>query len=91
MHSGAGIILKIFVSKMYLYKGKLFVPLTISFLHGSVGKESACNAGDAGDVGSIPGLRRSRGGENGNPLRCSCLKTPMDSVTWWVTESNTTE
>ena len=73
MHSGAGIILKIFVSKMYLYKGKLFVPLTISFLDGSVGKESTCNAGDAGDVGSIPGLRRFCGGENGNPLRCSCL------------------
>ena len=61
---------------MYLYKGKLFVPLIISFLDGSVGKESTCNAGDAGHVGSIPGLRRSRGGENGNPLQYSCLENP---------------
>ena len=70
---------------MYLYKGKLFVPLIISFLDGSVGKESTCNAGDAGDVGSIPGLRRSRGGENGNPLQYSCLKSPMDKASWWAT------
>ena len=85
MHSGAGIILNIFVSKMYLYKGELFVPLIISFLDGSVGKDSTCNAGDAGDGGSIPGLGRSHGGENGNPLQYSCLKSPMDSVTWWAT------
>ena len=32
-------------------------------------KESACNAGDTGDVGSIPGLGRSSGGGNGNPLQ----------------------
>ena len=41
----------------------------------SVGKESTCNAGDAG---SIPGLRRSPGGGNGNALQYSCLKNPMD-------------
>ena len=33
------------------------------------GKESACNAGNAGDVSSIPGSGRSAGGLNGNPLR----------------------
>ena len=32
------------------------------------GKESACNAGDAGDVGLIPGSGKSPGGGNGNPL-----------------------
>ena len=32
------------------------------------GKESACNAGDTGDKGLIPGLGRFPGGENGNPL-----------------------
>ena len=32
------------------------------------GKESACNAGDTGDVGSIPGSRWSLGGGNGKPL-----------------------
>ena len=35
---------------------------------GSLGKESACNARDAGDTGSIPGLGRSPGEGNGNPL-----------------------
>ena len=39
------------------------------------GKESACNAGD---LGLIPGLGRSRGGGHGNPLQYSCLENPMD-------------
>ena len=41
----------------------------------SDGKESACNAGD---TGSIPGLGRSPGEGNGNPLQYSCLKNPME-------------
>ena len=48
----------------------------------SYGKESACNAGD---LGSIPGLGRSLGEGNGNPLQCSCLENPMDSGAWWAT------
>ena len=40
---------------------------------GSDGKESTCNAGDIGDTGLIPGLGRSPGGGNDNPLQCSCL------------------
>ena len=35
---------------------------------GLLGKESACNAGDTGDAGSIPGSGRSPGERNGNPL-----------------------
>ena len=35
---------------------------------GSAGKESACNAGDTGDAGSIPALGRSPGEGNDNPL-----------------------
>ena len=46
------------------------------FPGGSAVKESACNAGDAGDAGSIPGLGRSPGGGNGNHY--SCLGNPMD-------------
>ena len=46
------------------------------------GKESACNAGDAGDMGLMPGLGRSPGGENGNPLQYSCLENPMDRGAW---------
>ena len=41
------------------------------FPGGSDGKESACNAGDPG---SIPGLGRSHGGGNGNPLHYFCLE-----------------
>ena len=37
-----------------------------------MGKESTCNAGDTGDVGSIPGLERSPEEGNGNPLQHSC-------------------
>ena len=37
--------------------------------------ESPCNAGD---LGSIPGLRRSLGERNDNPLQYSCLKNSMD-------------
>ena len=33
---------------------------------------------NAGDTGSIPGLRRSSGEGNGNPLQYSCLENPMD-------------
>ena len=40
---------------------------------GSDGKESACKAGDAG---LIPGLGRSPGEGNGNPLQYSCLENP---------------
>ena len=48
------------------------------FPGGMVVKDPAANAGDARDVGSIPGPRRSPGGGNGNPLQYSCLKNPMD-------------
>ena len=41
----------------------------------SVGKESACNAGDPG---SITGRERSPGEGNGNPPQCSCLGNHMD-------------
>ena len=41
-------------------------------------KESACNAGDAGDLGLIPGSGRYPGGGNGNTLQCYRLKIPMD-------------
>ena len=42
------------------------------------GKESACNAGAAGDTGSIPGLGRPSGVGHGNPLQYSFLENPMD-------------
>ena len=48
---------------------------------GASGKESMCNAGDATDVGSIPGLGRSPRGKHGNQLQYSCLENPMDRGT----------
>ena len=51
------------------------VHLHSCFLGSSDGKESACNAGDPG---SIPGLGRSPGEGNGNPLQYSCLENTMD-------------
>ena len=45
------------------------------------GKESTCQAGD---VSSIPGLRRYPREGNGNLLQYSCLGNPMDSGAWWT-------
>ena len=64
---------------------------------GSDGKASAYSAGD---LGLIPGLGRSSGEGNGNPLQYSCLENPMDGEACWATvhgvthtkkESDTTE
>ena len=52
------------------------------FPGGSVGKESAFNAGDPG---SIPGSGRSPGEGNGNQLQYSCLENSMDRGAWWAT------
>jgi len=41
-------------------------------------KNLPANAGDIGEVGSTPGLGRSLGVGNGNPLQNSCLENPMD-------------
>jgi len=46
----------------------------LGFSDGVVVKNPPANAGDAGVVGSIPGLGRSPGGGNGNPLQYSCLE-----------------
>ena len=53
-----------------------------NFPGGSDGKESACNAGDTGDIASIPGSGGSPGVGNGNPLQYSCLENPMDRGAW---------
>ena len=50
--------------------------------HSSVGKKSACNAGEPG---SIPRLGRSSGEGNDSPLQYSCLKNPMDRGAWQAT------
>ena len=57
-------------------------------------KNLPANARDIRDTGSIPGLERSPGVENGSPLPYSCLENPMDRGAWWaavhrVTKSRT--
>ena len=68
--------------------------ISMGFSGGSVGKESTCNAGD---LGSIPGLGRSPGEGNGNPLQFSCPKNPhgqrslVGHTPWGCKESGMTE
>ena len=53
----------------------------------TVVKNSSANAGDTGDAGFIPGLGRSPGVGNGNPLQYSCLENPMERGAWGATVS----
>ena len=48
------------------------------FPDGTVVKNAPANAGDTRHAGSIPGLGRSPGEGNGDPLQYSCLENPMD-------------
>ena len=50
-------------------------------------KNLPANAGNIGDPGLIPGLGRSSGGGNGNPLQYSYLENPMDRGAWRATQS----
>ena len=56
-------------------------------------KNLPANAGDAGDLGSIPGSGRSPEGGNGNPLQYPCLESPMtawQATAYGAAESETT-
>ena len=69
-------------------------PFSLGGFPGSEGKESACSPGNPG---SIPGLGRSPGEENGSPLQCFFLKNPIDRKSlvgcslWDHRESDMTE
>ena len=83
----------IFVSELCHQVLEMFIQFTIDCLptDGSVKKESDCNAWDPG---SVPGLGRSPGEGNGNPLQYSCLENPRDRRACWpaiygVTQSQT--
>ena len=54
-------------------------------------KSLPTNAGYIRDVGSMPGLGRSSGGEHGNPLQYSCLENPMDRGAWRATAHRVTK
>ena len=62
----------------YIYFLNAYMGL-LGFSGGSVVQNQPANAGD---VGSIPGSRRSPGGGNGNPLQCSCLENSIDRGAW---------
>ena len=57
--------------------------ISLDFPGGSDGKASTYNVGE---LGSIPGLGRSSGEGNGNPLQYSCLENPMDGGAWCLKE-----
>ena len=57
---------------------------TRRFTGGSVLKNLPANAADTGDAGSIPGLGRTPGLGNGNPLQYSSLDNPLDRGAWWA-------
>ena len=62
--------------------GFSLTPSFLGFPYSSVGKSSACNAGD---LDLIPGLGRSPGEGNGNPLQYSCLENRMNRGAWQAT------
>ena len=74
------------VSLMLGIKFQYYHCLFSSFPFGSVGKESACKAGD---LGSIPGLGRSPGEEKGYPFQYPGLENSMDWIVHGVTKSRT--
>ena len=53
-----------------------------------MGKNPSANVGE---VGLIPGLRRSHGEGNGNPLQYSCLENSVDRGAWWATVRGVTK
>ena len=57
------------------------------FPGGSVVKNPPSNAGDTGDVGSIPESGRFPGEANGNVLQYSCLENSMERGAWWAIQS----
>ena len=59
--------------------------LFLDFPGGTVIKNLFTNAVDSTDVGSIPGLGRSPGVGNNNPLQYSCLENSMDRRAWRAT------
>ena len=73
-------------SSLYRYREFAVYNRKVSFLGGSVGKESACNAGD---LGSVPAFGKSPGEGYGNPFQYSYWEIPGKLVGYssWGYES----
>ena len=69
----------------------MFLKLICTFLRWLSSKEFVCNAGDAEEAGSIPGLGRSIGGGHENPLQYSCQENSIDRGAWWATVHGVTK
>ena len=82
MHTVCKILLGTFKAIKPTYQLLFSTRSLLGFPGGSDGKVPACSAGDPG---SIPGLGRSPGEGNGNPLQDSCLENPMDRGAWQAT------
>ena len=71
---------------IYIYSG---IKKNMDFPGNPDGKESLCNARDAGDPGSIPGLGRSPGEWNGYPFQYSGLEDSTDCIIHGTAKSQT--
>ena len=78
-HWGGNEILKHILEELIGGFIKFIKCYTLGFLGGSNGKEFACSAGDPG---WIPGLGRSPGERNDNPLQYPWQEIPMDGGAW---------
>ena len=72
------------IGKICWRSNRLPTPVSLGFPGGSAGKESIHNARD---LGSIPGLGRSPGKENGYPLQYSGLEKSMDCIAHGIAKS----
>ena len=70
------------LSVIILYMEKVTECSFFMLLMALVVKNPPANTGDIRDTGLIPGLGRSSGEGNGNPLQYSCLGNPMDKGAW---------
>ena len=63
----------------------LYVLLILDIQGFPGGSEVKASAWNVGDLGSVPGMGRSPGEGNGNPLQYSCLENPMEGGAWQAT------
>ena len=83
-------LLSLSVSSTFICLNLVIIYRT-DFPGGAVVKNPPANAGDARNVGLIPGLGRFPGGEHGNPFQYSCLENPMDRGAWQATVHGVTK
>ena len=80
------VLVQFLAGKICWRRDRLHIPVFLGFPCGSAGKESACSVGD---LGLIPGLRRSPGEGKGYPLQYSGLENSMDCIVHGITKSQT--